>query len=119
MSTYRQGNGVIKRFTATQPTARTDGAVLLPSEIDHYIRFVEFNGVLETMDVFPIAETDASTPQDIIFDEPINVDLIPPGDYTYWYRTVDVNGLESLDSPTVTMTVLAPLAPPQPPTSIV
>ena len=108
---YRQGNGEVHTFKGTAPTEREDGTPLAAGEIDHYVRYVAYqaadgNWTQEQMDV---ALVDGS------FSEPLSVDALAVGHYEVWYRTVDVNGIESKDSNSVSVDILAPLAAPLPP----
>jgi len=118
MTSYRQGTGATKTITALGPVARTDGTPLAPSEISHYLQFISFNGTPGVPHAVNLVE-DAATPEyDGAFDEVIDIDSQSAGVYTYWYRTVDVNGLESPDSPTLVLEILPPLAKPLPPTGL-
>lgn len=120
---YRQGIGEVKRFTATAPTARAANAQginepLAASEIANYRRYVIYAGNLEVMDVAALPETDAATIQDIIFDENVAVDALAPGDYEYYYTTVDTDGLESSPSDSILLVIQSPLEAPLSPTNI-
>jgi len=122
-SIFRQGNGEVKKFRALGPISREDGEALAISEIANYIRYVEWldsDGTIhptETM-VVNLVE-DASTPEyDGEFDEIVDIDAIGLGLYKYWYRTVDTDGRESVDSEVVSFEVASPLTIPLPPTDI-
>lgn len=105
----RQGHGTIHTFTGTAPTTRADGTPLGLNEISHYVRTVTGPTGVEEMDVMLTAGS---------FSEPLAVDVLMPGIYTITMRTVDTDGRQSVESEVVTMEILAPLAPPNPPTML-
>lgn len=104
--TLRQGTGAVHMFTGEAPTTRTDGTPLAPEEISHYVRTVTSALGTEEMIVNLVAGA---------FSEPVAIDAVAADAYTYTYRTVDVNGLESVESEAVLLDILPPLAPPNPP----
>jgi hypothetical protein len=116
MNTYRQGEGLVKTFRGTAPTYRApdvNGVIkpLPPGEIAGYVMFAQHEGdsVIENIDITLVNGA---------FSEPLNVDLVSPGMWKYWFRTVDTIGQESINSEVLTLEVLAPLANPNPPTGI-
>jgi hypothetical protein len=117
MSTYRQGEGEIKTFHGIAPTHREpsakfpDGEPLPPGDIAGYIMFAQYEDetVVETIDIQLV---------DGAFSEPLEVDLVSAGTWKYWFRTVGIRGLQSADSEVLTLEVLAPFAPPNPPTGL-
>ena len=116
--TYRQGAGETHQFSGKAPTERAPDAQgvivpLDPSEIDHYVRIVAYQDPVtgnwspaETMDVQLVNG---------VFSEIVDIDALAPGKYAYWYRTVDTDGRESVDSDSISMEVQSPLAAPNPP----
>jgi hypothetical protein len=119
METYRQGNGHTKTISALGPTEREDGTPLGVHEIKHYLRFIKFDNGQPISQAVQLIE-DANTPEyDGSFDETIEIDDHTPGIYEYWYRTVDTDGRESLDSDILTLEILIPLVPPNPPTNLI
>lgn len=106
MDQYRQGLDYVRIFKGTAPTERADGTPLDQSEISHYIRFAKYNGNIEEMDVQLVNGQ---------FSESLAVDNVGLGVYEYWYRTVDTEGRQSVDSNVLSFEVLAPLANPLPP----
>jgi hypothetical protein len=112
---YHQGEDQQHLFTGTAPTKRADGTPLAPSEIDHYNRYVLFvdaAGSRHEVEQIPVQLTNG------VFSEAVLVDALALGEYTYWYRTVDTAGRESVDSDSLVIKVLAPLAAPNPPTGL-
>lgn len=103
---YRQGNGNVHTFTGTAPTERADGSPLAAGDIDHYVREVDGPLGIEYMDVYLTAGS---------FSEPVAIDVLQPGTYTYRYQTVDSGGRISVPSEQVVLEVLAPFALPNPP----
>ena len=110
MSIHRQGKGEIRVISATAPTQRADGTALPESEISHYNWYMSYeNG--------PVL-VQATTLVDGEFTDDIDVDTVGAGVYSIWYRTVDTEGNESIDSNTLTLEILLPLAAPNPPTNV-
>lgn len=117
--TFYQGLGKTKRIGALGPTTRTDGTILLVSEIAHYLRFIAYNGGPPSPpQTVQLIEDAATSAYDGEFDEDIDIDSQAAGTYTYWYRTVDTQGRESPDSSKMTLEILPPLADPSPPTGL-
>lgn len=115
---YRQGKDAVRKVQALGPTEREDGTPLGVAEIDHYNRYLSFNGgVLLQMKVQLIEN--ANTPEyDGAFDEVIYIDDQAAGTYVYYYTTVDKDGQESAPSESITLEILPPLAVPNPPTNL-
>lgn len=114
--TYRQGEGQIKTFTGTAPTARSDGTPLPAGEVDSFNLYVNYDGNIEKISGVELID-DSNTPEwDGSFTKPVEIDAIGVGTYSYHMTTVDTGGRESLPSNTVTMEVLPTLMQPNPPT---
>lgn len=119
MTTIRQGTGIEKVITATGPDARTDGAPLGRSEVDHFEFDLSFAGGL-TIDAMQVQlSDDPGTPEwDGSFSESLMIDDLAPGTHTITYRTVDKGGRMSANSAPYILEVLPPLANPNPPTNL-
>ena len=111
MEEIRQGFGVVRTIHGTAPTSRSDGTALAAGEISHYLWFIEKAGGVPALAI-------AVNLVDGDFDDGFEADDVDPGEYSFRYRTVDTEGRESVDSSTLTISILRPLAAPNPPSSI-
>jgi len=111
MTIHRQGFGEQRPVRATPPTDRTDGTPLALTEIAHYNFYMSF-------DSGPVVLIGATQIQNGEFTDVIDVDAQTPGTYALSYSTVDTDGREGPLSPPLTIEILAPLAPPSPPSGI-
>ena len=110
MTIHRQGFGEIRVISATAPTERADGTPLPISEIDRYDWYIEYNGGTVTQSTTQLVNGE--------FTEAVDVDTVGAGTYRLWYRTIDTDGRESVDSEVLSLEILPPLAVPNPPTNI-
>jgi hypothetical protein len=110
MSIHRQGNGEIRIISAIAPTERSDGTPLSNAEISHYDWYIQYEGGT------PLVQ--ATQLVDGKFTDSVDVDTVGAGTYSIWYRTVDTEGRESIDSDILSLEILAPLTAPNPPTGV-
>ena len=110
MSIHRQGFGEIRTISAVAPTERADGTPLSAAEIERYDFYLQYEGGAITQ--LPVQLVDG------VFTEGVDIDTVGAGTYSIWYRTVDTDGRESIDSAVLALDILPPLAVPNPPTGI-
>lgn len=126
--TFRENDKVIKRIHATAPTQRADGAQLDIADIAGYRGYYRHETWLYGLDsaFIPVDSklADETVLEDLRivdlpdgstgFDFEFDVATKPTGRYVYQFTTLDINGLESEKSDSITLEIF-PLAPPYPP----
>lgn len=112
---YRQGRGDVKIIKAMGPVQREDGSFLSPLAVSHYLMTVKFNGGSGTESAVNLVDDLDTVEYDGQFDEILVIDDHSPGTYEITYKTVDIDGLESVPSNALVITILPPFVRPNPP----